>query len=242
MLGDNFVIELLADQRVQSQFCVDKINVDSPQSRIEVKALTGDKDRRIDLRAANPFYGLFSTPVAMVLFQDLNGSDTNCTAFALTAKVIVTNFHCLSTKGQLRNARALFAFEIDASTSLERNVTAFAVPPNKALGLFSSRPDSPVPQEFVSHVQSVFTPGQALILMQHPEARRKMIVTDGCKVHDADASGTADATGTPIKSSDFYHLCDSSDWELWLPGYEYIWCCGGAASHGAIPWRGKPFL
>lgn len=210
VLGDSFVVELISLQRVQAKFCVDKINVDSPQSRVEVKAITSDKDRRIDLRTTNQFYA-FRTPVAMVLFQDLDGSDTNCTAFALTAKVIVTNFHCLSAKTQLRNTRVLFGFEVDAPTSLERRVTNFAVPPSKQLDYSVLVLDSPVPQEFVSHVSSTFAPGQALILMQHPEARRKMIVTDGCKVHDPDANGTADASGTPVPSSDFYHLCDSSD-------------------------------
>ena len=205
VLGDSFVVELLSGQRVEAQFCVDKINVDSPQARVEVKALTGDKDRRIDLRTTNPFYSL-RTPVAMVLFQDLDGSDTNCTAFALTAKVIVTNFHCLSTKSQLRNARALFAFEVDAPTFLERKLTGFAVPPNKGLDYSVLVLDAPVPQEFVSHVNPGFvTVGQALILMQHPEARRKMTVTEGCKVQDSDV------TGTSIASSDFYHLCESSD-------------------------------
>jgi hypothetical protein len=210
VLGDSFVVELVSPQRVQAEFCVDKINVDSPQAHIEVKALTSDKDRRIDLRTTNQFYA-FRTPVAMVLFQDLDGSDTNCTAFALTAKVIVTNFHCLSANSQLRNARVLFGFEVDAPTLLERKVTAFAVKPNKELDYSVLVLDSPVPQEFVSHLNSAFNPGQPLILMQHPEARRKIIVTDGCKVNDPDPKGTADASGTPIEASDFYHLCDSSD-------------------------------
>lgn len=205
VLGDSFVIELRSGQKVHSQFCVDKINVDSPQTRVEVKALTGDRDRRIDLRSANPFYG-FRAPVAMVLFQDLDGRDTNCTAFALTAKVIVTNFHCLSSKNQLRNARVLFAFELDTPTPLERRITSFAVPPNKDLDYSVLQLDLPIPQEFISHLnQADLAAGQALILMQHPEARRKMIVTEGCTVKNFDA------TGTPIPSSDFYHLCDSSD-------------------------------
>ncbi len=199
-----FSIEVESQTRINGKFCVDRINVDSPQAAVSPKALTSDKDRRIPLLPENTLYP-FRRPVAIVYFQETDGTETNCTVFAITARAVVTNNHCISDQTQLRNARILFAYEFDMQTPIERRALSIAVPTNERLDYTILELDTSVPAEFVAHLSlNQVAANQPLVLIQHPENSRKMIVTQGCSVKRVDSPGTA------IKKSDFDHLCDSS--------------------------------
>jgi len=205
--GGTFTIEVISTQQVETQICIDKVNVDSPQAEISVKAYTGDHPRTVELHHDNPYYA-FRNPVAILYFQDVEGTETNCTAFALTQNVIVTNYHCISSKKQLRNAQVVFSYEFDVPTSayLQRKVISLPVPSNKDLDYSLLQLDQPVSASFVSRINAGDPKtNESLILMQHPESHLKMIVTDGCLINKVNAVGTA------VTDSDFYHLCDSLD-------------------------------
>src|SRR5207245_6167877 len=72
-------------------------------------------DHRQDLVAAygrsSDFYR-WSKPIAAIFFQAAdNEKETNCTGFLLSPILVLTNFHCISERWQVRSARVLFGLE-----------------------------------------------------------------------------------------------------------------------------------
>jgi S1-C subfamily serine protease len=204
--GDYVLVELVSDDRVMVQVCLDRVNTPSQAVNARAKAYTGNKPRTEMLLPTNQFYG-FRKPVGILWLQKTAGGESNCTAFALTSKYIVTNYHCVSQKSQLKYLQVAFAYEFGSTATLGRHVvTSFPVPPSKDLDYAVLKVTEDLPLDYVSTVDtSGVAEDQPLILMQHPLASKKMIVTDGCVVH-----GTT-ADNTPVPGSDFFHLCDSTD-------------------------------
>jgi hypothetical protein len=65
--------------------------------------------------------------------------------------------------------------------------------------------DQPLSDDFVSTIRtSPVAAGEALILIQHPDGLRKMIVTNGCVVSSLTAQDTV------VAGSDYSHKCDST--------------------------------
>jgi V8-like Glu-specific endopeptidase len=203
--GSSFSVDLVAARRVSVQVCVDMISVKSSQAVLSGKALTSPdgKDRRIFVKNGVPGYA-FRSPIAIVWFLEKDGTKTNCSGVAITANDVVTNYHCLSDKGQLRNVDIWFSFE-EGQQYIPRKVKSFSVPPNKDLDYSILKVDSPIPDSYVAAVSNRdLSSGDNLMLMQHPEGSEKMIVTNGCVIK---ATSSPD---TIIADSDFSHMCDAS--------------------------------
>jgi len=172
-----------------------------------VQAVIDEKhDRRIFLRKQDSYYR-YSRPIALLLFQIADsGQDTNCTGFPVTETIFVTNYHCISKKWQIRTAMARFDYEI-AANGIEPFDVKFSglLRADKDLDFSLLRMTRPVSKEYVARYSTEdLRPNQNLVLMQHPDALKKEIVSDGCMVQFTSAAGL----GTDL--TDFYHLCDSS--------------------------------
>jgi Trypsin-like peptidase domain len=135
-----------------------------------------------------------------------DGTKTNCSGFAITTTEVITNYHCLSDPKQLRYVKIGFSYENGVPQYLSRKVIRFASVPSKGLDYSVLELDHPVSDDFVSTIRT--TPvagGEALILMQHPDGLKKMIVTNGCVV------SAQIAPDTVVAGSDYSHKCDSTD-------------------------------
>jgi V8-like Glu-specific endopeptidase len=203
--GSLFSVDLVADRRVSVQACIDMISVKSSQAVLSGKALTAPdgKDRRVLVTTGVTGYS-FRNPVAIIWFLKKDGTKTNCSGFAITATDVMTNYHCISAKSQLRNTEVWFSYEQGQQYTV-RKVKSFAVMPNQNLDYSILTIDNPIPDSFVASVSTRdLLPGINLILMQHPDGSKKLTAADGCVVKAMSAPDTV------LPDSDFSHLCDAS--------------------------------
>ena len=172
------------------------------------KAIVGDDDRQDLVRSygrQHRYYG-WSQSIAFILFQKLQGDDTNCTGFLVAPTILVTNHHCISEKRQLRTSLVQFGFESQPLAAPVRARFKEILYSNDGLdftllrltaapaGIVPARMDETPPHE-----------NQRLVLIQHPERQPKTIAVKNCVVQTPDVVGAK-----PGVKTDFYHACDSA--------------------------------
>ncbi len=205
--GSHLRLELYAETDVgMMSVQVERCNYEFSQA--VPKAIVGDDDRQDLVQTfgrQHRYYG-WSQSIAFILFQKLQGDDTNCTGFLVTPTILVTNHHCISDRRQLRTSVVQFGFEsrplappvrvrlkelLYSNDGLDFTLLRLvAAPP----GVVPARMDDTPPHE-----------KQQLVLIQHPERQPKTIAVKNCVVQAPDVVGAKIGVKT-----DFYHACDSA--------------------------------
>jgi len=208
ILGATFGVSVVSATKPTSlRVCVDRYSFESPEAYIGGKAVVNEgNDRRMVLKKDNPYYK-YSPPTALLLVQMAHsGQETNCTGFPLSETIFVTNYHCISEKWQIRTALAKFDYEIKSNGQkpFDMRFSKLLVA-DKDLDFALLRMKTAVSKKYVAQFSTTdVSPSENLVLIQHPSAMRKMIVSEGCVVQFASAAGLTSSM------TDFYHLCDSS--------------------------------
>jgi len=193
----HFIVEHSANA---PKVCLDRYNYRSVTPG--AKAIVGGHDKRenlLKIYGKNHRFYKFSSPIGAIFFQNQDGDDTCCTGFAIAARYLLTNYHCISDVKQLRTAEIIFHLDSEDETHVTRRRPVSILSQNESLdySLLSLDSDS---ETWVKWEDRDFTARESLILIQHPDGLPKEIAVIGCRFERPDSD----------RPSNFFHLCDSS--------------------------------
>jgi len=204
--GSRTRIELYADGDVGDMSVqIERCNFEFSQS--VPKAIVGDDDRQDLVRAfgREHRYYQWSLPVAFILFQKLQGDDTNCTGFLITPTMLMTNHHCISSARQLRTSVVEFGFESQPVRPPVRIRLKELLYSHDGLDMTLLRLQTTPGIQPARLDETAAASNVRLILLQHPERQPKTIAVKNCAVEAQNVVGAQ-----PGVNTDFFHSCDSA--------------------------------
>jgi S1-C subfamily serine protease len=145
----------------------------------------------------------------------IKGKLASCTGFMVTADLLITNHHCVSTAEACDGTVALFDFEYASAGQLKRpqqfhclSVVDSDEALDFALLFLDGSPGAPGKFGVLPFAKTFKNQkGQALYVIEHPFGQPKMVAKKGCSL-----STPRDATGAaPAARLDLGHVCDTEN-------------------------------
>jgi hypothetical protein len=180
-----------------------------PVFRSEPQSIFGKNQLEPAAGAPERFQRL-GRPVARLRFMIQGEGQATCTAFAVGARLILTNQHCITNDSERDSALVDFHFDSRESRLTELRVTSVvSTSPELDYALLRLAADPPANTGRlyfapVSWTWSTNPHGHPLFIVQHPNGRPKMVSMADCRLDGALRAGVQ-----PGDLSDFGHQCDT---------------------------------
>lgn len=192
-------------------FLVDRIGTSAKGVRLLSKVdPLNPKDRPIAEFSGNTALMKASRSVAkLIISRDLE--TISCTGFMISADLMVTNQHCISSAAACSGSYAKFGYELDAAGTLSEGQDFRCIQlleSDYGLDFAVIRLEGAPGQ--VSHwghlqwAEHTHSPNEPLAVIQHPDGEPKRAAVQGCFVTTMDAVGKLAGD-----FSDFGHRCDT---------------------------------
>jgi V8-like Glu-specific endopeptidase len=140
--------------------------------------------------------------VARIRFVGDDGKGYFCTGFLVTANLILTNQHCLSSQSETLSAELDFDYDADGAKPQIVRLKSL-VRPNAARDYALAELAAPMSRQPLLLAASDYTKQPELVIVQHPAGKIKHVSIKQCKVEKNDVPGVTDAP------TDFEHKCDT---------------------------------
>lgn len=192
-------------------FRVDRIGVSARGASLLSKVdPLNPKDRPVAEFSGNPALMKASRSVAkLIISRDLE--TISCTGFMVSAELMVTNQHCISSAASCSGSYAKFGYERDAAGKLSKGQDFNCVrllESDVGLDFAIIRVDgSPGHSSRWGHLQLADRKpalGEPLAVVQHPDGDPKRVAVQGCSITTIAAVGKL-----PGSETDFGHRCDT---------------------------------
>jgi len=206
LIEGEFTVQLTSQANIDgTKVCLESVNV--PTTAASVKSVIDNKDDRVDLVSTygvHSRYYEYGKSVVLIWFQDAanGGMETNCTGVVVSAELVATNNHCIDDHTDLKTSFVIIGHETGTPVEQRARVICL-VATSETLDYSIVKIDRELTDVAKISVDNA-KKGARLILIQHPEARPKLIAVVSktkCFIQQAPAKD---------RPTDFYHLCDSS--------------------------------
>jgi len=169
------------------------------------------RDKEVSAYAGNAALMNVARSVAKLDFP-IGDKLASCTGFMVTADLLLTNHHCVSTIDTCFGTVAVFGYQRDASgqvmpTKQYDCLAVVATSKDRDYSLLRIDGGPGAPGEWGSlrlDPSAVLAKGQALYLVQHPAGEPTRVALAGCDVTTPQAAASPDAA-----EEDFGHQCDT---------------------------------
>jgi len=202
--GSSATVQLVSTvERTHARILLDRIAGTKPSSK--PKGIIGDDDREAWPKQQEPFLTLGRSVVRLRFVDDVHKKVFVCTGWlAFTDRHILTNEHCINTRSEARSALVDFDFDrydLSAPPTTVRLRRIVMTDARLDFSLLELRESARRPVLAIGSKGP--STGDALLIIEHPAGEPKQLSRIGCKVAQAEATGTTD------DKTDFAHLCDT---------------------------------
>jgi hypothetical protein len=166
------------------------------------QAITPPADQSQSIRTGSQRIKDWGKSVARLQFIGSDGAGYYCTAFLVSASLMMTNNHCINTDEEMRSAIAEFDYDA-AGVHPEKRRFKELVAHDENLDYSLIRLQSPSSRAALPLADMTLTENEGLLVIQHPAGLPKKFSRIDCLVRGVELPGMSDA------KTDFGHFCDT---------------------------------
>ena len=179
---------------------VDRIAIQD--QRPTPQAITPPRDDSQPIDRGSPRIKTWGKSIARLQFIGEDGNGYFCTAFLVSATLMLTNNHCINTGAEMRSAIAEFDYDAAGAHVETRKFNAL-VAHDETLDYSIIRLESPTPRSPLPLKDIPLAEKKGLLVIEHPAGKPKRFSLVDCQVRGIEMAGVG--TG----KTDFGHFCDT---------------------------------
>jgi V8-like Glu-specific endopeptidase len=166
------------------------------------QAITPPRDDSASINTASPRIKTWGKSVARLQFIGSDGNGYFCTAFVVSATIMVTNNHCINTDAEMRSAFAEFDYDADGARVETQRFAALLVH-DENLDYALLRLAKPSTRAALPLKDMPVAEQQGLLVIEHPAGKPKRVSLVDCQVRGVEMPGIG------VAKTDFGHFCDT---------------------------------
>lgn len=166
------------------------------------QAITPPRDDSAPIGMASPRIKDWGKSIARLQFIGADGNGYFCTAFVVSATIMLTNHHCINTDAEMKTTVAEFDYDSDDARVDARRFAALLAH-DKTLDYSLLRLAKPVSRAPLPLKDMAVAEKQGLLIIEHPAGKPKRVSIIDCEVRGAEMTGIGPA------KTDFGHFCDT---------------------------------